>query len=286
MWRVNVAQAAGNRANRTIERLREHYEIEKELAGRLRSASRQDRRSLYTSLYNELFQRVPDHPQLTRKASVERTQTIVAAQMRILDRFLSRESTFLEVGPGDCSLSLEVAQHVRQVIAVDVSDEITKGVAAPRNFRLVISDGCSIPVPRESVDIAYSHQLMEHLHPDDAMEQLQNIHYALAHGGVYICITPNRLSGPHDISRYFDPVASGFHLKEYTNTELRRLFLQVGFSTVRACVEEYDHFNLIHPSSIIIYEALLRLLPHRLRRRVAGGPRMRRLLGVQLVGIK
>jgi hypothetical protein len=31
---------------------------------------------------------------------------------------------------------------------------------------------------------------MEHLHPEDAFEQLRNIIRALAPGGRYVCITP------------------------------------------------------------------------------------------------
>lgn len=61
---------------------------------------------------------------------------------------------------------------------------------------------------------------MEHLHPDDAYEQLQEIYNALIPGGIYICITPNRLSGPHDVSQYFDSIATGFHPKEYTTVEM------------------------------------------------------------------
>jgi len=54
--------------------------------------------------------------------------------------------------------------------------------------------------------------------------------------GIYICVTPNRLSGPHDISKYFDVTATRFHLKEYTNTELSDLFKEAGFLKVRAYV--------------------------------------------------
>ena len=74
---------------------------------------------------------------------------------------------------------------------------------------------------------------MEHLHPDDAFEQLENIYRALTPGGVYICVTPNRLSGPHDISSLYDEVATGFHLKEYSISELHSLFRRVGFSRIR-----------------------------------------------------
>lgn len=54
---------------RSLEQIREHYEMEKELANRLRFATKQERRTLYSSLYDQLFTRVPHHPQLTRKSS-------------------------------------------------------------------------------------------------------------------------------------------------------------------------------------------------------------------------
>ncbi|MGZ8941562.1 MAG: hypothetical protein ACXW00_02180 [Methylobacter sp.] len=119
---------------------------------------------------------------------------------------------------------------------MDISNEITKHSIIPDNFQLILSDGCSVPVPPNSVNVGYSNQLMEHLHPDDAFEQLQKIYNAFVPGGAYICITPNRLSGPSDVSRGFDVIATGFHLKEYTTLELSTLFKKVGFSSVRVCV--------------------------------------------------
>jgi hypothetical protein len=77
---------------------------------------------------------------------------------------------------------------------------------------------------------------MEHLHAEDAIEQLQNIYTALAPGGSHICVTPNKWTGPHDISRYFDDEATGFHMRQYTASELHSLFIEVGFSKIRLCV--------------------------------------------------
>jgi hypothetical protein len=51
---------------RTAEELRQHYEIEKELATRLRNSSRGERAAMYTQVYDELFRRVPKHPQWTQ----------------------------------------------------------------------------------------------------------------------------------------------------------------------------------------------------------------------------
>ena len=229
--------AYAKRTNLAVDKVREFYEIEKELANRLRKSTRDERLAgkLYTALYDELFCRVPYHPLLQKKLDPGIRTPEVAFSMKFIERFLKPGSTFLEIGAGDCILSLEVAKRVKQVYAVDVSTEITKGIAFPENCSLIISDGISVPVPENSIDIAYSNQLMEHLHPDDAVEQTQNIYHALAPGGIYICCTPNRLSGPADVSQGFDDVATGFHLKEYLATELFELFRRAGFSKVKLC---------------------------------------------------
>ena len=139
----------------------------------MRSATKEDRRRLYAELYDELFLRVPNHPLMTRKSDPAASEQAVAEQMALLDRFLQPSTTYLEVGPGDCALALEVARHVKRVYAVDVSAELARRQNVPPNIELTISDGTSIPVPPGSVEIAYSNQLMEHLHPDDALEQLR-----------------------------------------------------------------------------------------------------------------
>jgi ubiquinone/menaquinone biosynthesis C-methylase UbiE len=269
-----------------MEQRYEHYLIEKELADKLRAASREERRSLYSSVYDELYQRVPHHTQLARKSSPEESQADVALQMATIKPFLNKDGVFLEVGPGDCAVSLEVAKYVKQVYAVDVSTEITKNLASPPNFKLVLSDGSSIPVSSNTVNVAYSNQLMEHIHPEDAFEQLQNIYSALALGGVYICITPNRLSGPHDISRYFDTEASGFHLKEYTVSELKDLFKKVGFSKTKVNIGMMGKYINIPVSLSVLTEKLLMILPQKIRKFIASNLPVRKLIGVRLVGIK
>ena len=271
---------------RTPEQLREHYVIEKELANRLRNATKEERKYLYTSLYNELFRRVPLHPQLAQKADAGSQLVAVSKHMRLLKRYLSSDSTFLEVGAGDCSLSREVSTGVRKVYAVDVSQEITKGTAFPQNLELIISDGSSIPVPRGSVTLAYSSRLMEHLHPDDAVDQLRNIYSALAVGGKYVCITPNRLSGPYDISRYFDDVATGFHLGEYTFTELSEIFRKVGFSAMAAYAGGRGVYVRVPVLKVLLCERVLVRLPFSLRRAVASTLPFRALLGITMIGTK
>jgi SAM-dependent methyltransferase len=270
---------------RTRAQLREHYLVERELAGRLRYAPRQRRGTLYREVYNELFRRVPHHPQLQRTEPARRLRE-VERLARLLRRFLKPATVFMEVGAGDCALSIRVAAAVKQVYAVDVSEQITHGVRPPANFSLLLSDGCSIPVPEGSVHVAFSNQLMEHLHPEDAYQQLQNIHRSLAPGGSYVCITPNRLYGPHDISGYFDNVAKGFHLHEYTAAEMRRLFAAAGFSRPRfyACVRGSILRMPYWP--LALAESVLESLPRGLRQRIGDTGPLRALLGVLVVAVK
>jgi SAM-dependent methyltransferase len=265
--------------------LRQQYEVERELADRLRHATREERRSLYGTVYDELYQRVPHHPQLTRKSSPELTRAGLIPQLRLLRPYLGPHKVLLEIGPGDCALAIALAAHLKQVYGVDVSEEITRRVSLPSNFSLILSDGVSVPLPPETVDVAYSNQLMEHLHPDDAVEQLDGIWRALRPSGVYICITPNRTSGPHDISQYFDSVATGFHLKEYTVRELSRLFREVGFRHVQALLGMRGACVPAPIAPVTAGETLLRLLPPG-PRRALGRTVGRAFLGIRLVGTK
>lgn len=230
-----------HQVERTAEQLREHYEVEKELANRLRNATRAERQRLYNEVYDERLQRIPHHPLATKAADPVAQQAAVAPQLKLLRPFLKSDQVFMEVGPGDCALAMAVAPHVRHVYGVDVSDGLVQKNVRPQNFELCITDGFAIPVPTASVHVAYSNQMMEHLHREDALEQLANIYQAMAPGGRYICITPNRLSGPWDISRHFDEVATGFHLHEYTITEMAATFRKVGFRRVRVFLSYSGH---------------------------------------------
>jgi SAM-dependent methyltransferase len=139
-------------------------------------------------------------------------------------------------------------------------------------------------VPPESIDVAFSSQLIEHLHPEDVVIQLQAIYRALVPGGVYICLTPHRFGGPADVSRLFDEVATGFHLKEYTNRELARLFRGTGFSRIsalRRIGRKHVRFPLL---PILWLEALLQPLGHPQRRALYG--KLRKILVPRLISWK
>jgi SAM-dependent methyltransferase len=265
---------------RNASDLRAHYEIERELATRLRSANRAQRQTLYRDAYNELFQRVGSHPQRHENPSG------VAGQLRVLERYLHPQDVFLEIGAGDCALALAVAERVRHVYALEVSSEITEGVPRRENCDVIVTDGLSLPVPPGAATLAYSNQVFEHLHPDDGLDHLRQVYEALAAGGRYVCITPNRLTGPHDISMYFDNVASGFHLREYTATELAALMRTAGFEHVEAWTTRKGISLRLPWLMVRVTETPLRVLPHRVRRGIGQSLPARIVLSCYVVGVK
>jgi SAM-dependent methyltransferase len=281
---VSAQMAGSPPLPRAREQVLEHYRIEKELAGKLRDAPREARRRLYTEVYDELLERVPHHPLLNNRRTRADIERAVNNRIAYLAPYIDANSVFLDIGAGGCDLSMAIAPRVKRVIAIDVSNAITDHVKPAPNFALVISDGTSIPVPNGSIDVAFSDQLMEHLHPDDAAEQLREIHKALRPQGVYLCITPNRTSGPHDVSRGFDTVATGLHLHEYTVRELDELLKKVGFTRTQVVLPVG---NVRIPLWIVTaLEATLSILPGPLARKIAYFRPMRGFLGIRILARK
>jgi SAM-dependent methyltransferase len=259
-----------------------HYRVEVALADRLRNSTKAQRAELYTAVYEELFREVPYHDQLMNKVDHVHRDKMIQELMDTLAPYLTSETIYAEIGSGDCALTTQVAPLVRKAWGIDVSPTVIQGASAP-NMDLVLSDGVSIPV---EADLFFSNQLMEHLHPQDAREQLENVYKALRPGGRYFCITPNRLNGPHDVSRGIDAVARGFHLHEYTYVELDRLFKDVGFTRTRALVRVRGRQVETPTWLVTMFEVAVTAIPVRFRYRVASLPVVRRLLNIMLIGIR
>ncbi len=199
---------------------------------------------------------------------------------------MNSKTVFLEVGPGDCAFAIEMTKSAKMVYAVDVSEEITRNPNLPKNFKLILSNGSNIPLPPNSVNVAYSNQLMEHLHTEDAEYQLTEIYNVLEDGGIYFCITPNRLYGPSDISEYFDETATGLHMKEYTIKELDHLFRQVGFRKTKVVLRVKRIRFTLPAYPFIVMENIIDLLPHRQKKAIAQFKPISIILGIKIIGIK
>lgn len=268
---------------RVIDRLAAHYRIESELASQLKSSQRAERMSLYGQLYDRLFDALPDHPQRTGRKTIR--ADVLAAQVGLLRPFLTVESTYVEIGCGDALLTKQICSHARTAIGVDVTGRLI-GDDRPAGFEFALSDGIHMPLPDGSADIVYSNQLMEHLHPEDAVAQLQEIFRILKKGGRYICVTPSRLTGPHDISVYFGYEPNGFHLREYDYRTLASVFREVGFKDLSALVMAKGKRALVPAKLAELAETAVEALPKSIRGKLASSGPAIVLAGVTLVGRK
>lgn len=214
---------------RTYESLLHHFEIERSIAKRLKETDREGRKQIYSTMYDQLFAQVPDHPRLKRRADTSLTERTNISKARLLQPFVRGDAVFLEFGSGDCRFSIAMAHRFRQVHAVDIADQIGSDITPPSNFNLTIYDGYELDLPENSIDIAFSDQLIEHFHPEDTAYHFKLVQRLLKPGGVYLFRTPHRLTGPHDVSRYFSDHAQCFHLKEWTYGELSALLKDLGF---------------------------------------------------------
>jgi SAM-dependent methyltransferase len=270
---------------RTFDQIKRYYEIEKNLANRLRRATQSERQQLYVEVYDEFLTTLAnDSSAPSNDLALQAGRT--RSQMKFLRRFLYPEAVFLELGSSSCRMAIEVAKHVNKVYAVDVSFGTVDRSSLPPNLECVEFDGLHLPVAPESIDIAYSHQVIEHVHPEDAIDQLAEIYRVLATGGKFVCVTPNRLNGPHDESRMFDAVATGFHLKEYTIAELVQLLRQSGFSKVVAYTGGRGYYMGCSPVALSLFEAAFSLLPWKWRTSWGAYFPVRPLLAIRLVGWK
>jgi peptidoglycan/LPS O-acetylase OafA/YrhL/O-antigen/teichoic acid export membrane protein/SAM-dependent methyltransferase len=268
---------------RTAEELREHFEIERELAAKLRSAvSREERRRLYSEVYRERSERISHHPLVRLADDPGARAASVIPQVRLLKPFLDLNRKFVEVGAGDGAVARAVAPHVKHAVALDVTDVLFRGENSD-GLELRVFDGFELGVPDSSVDVVYSHDVVEHLHEEDMLEQTSSIRRALRDGGVYVCVTPNRLSGPHDISAHFTDTPEGFHLREYTVTELAGAFRAVGFRRIRVFVSKsgYHLTPRIPAHAVHGLEVGLQQLPANVRRSAS-----RSLHSVKVVAVR
>ena len=216
-------------SDRDPEELHRLYLLEKELADQLRAAPESERPSLYGEVYDRYFRALPEEH--APRPSAEQT----VLQKRLLAPFLRQDTVFLEVGSGDGTLARSLATEVQEVWTVEASMVIAEGGEVPAtNFHHVLPRDADERIVANSVDLAFSCHFMEHLHPDDLSPHLEQVLRWLKPGAPYVAITPNRLHGPHDISGYFSDLPEGFHLREYSFSDLAEAFRSAGFSKVEA----------------------------------------------------
>jgi 2-polyprenyl-3-methyl-5-hydroxy-6-metoxy-1,4-benzoquinol methylase len=154
----------------------------------------------------------------------------------------------LEIGAGSGKLLADLGREgYRDVEGMEMAPAALR--EARDNVRDVLGEQVVHPVsfqdyrllyPDRQYDVIIHAHLIEHIPAADTSSFLEACYESLRPGGYMIVITPSRLTGPHDVTRYFRPGGSepeGFHLKEYTLTDLEATLRKAGFgefATVRS----------------------------------------------------
>ncbi|MBC7949122.1 MAG: methyltransferase domain-containing protein [Chitinophagaceae bacterium] len=259
-----------------------HFTLEKELATELRNSSATDRKVLYQELYNKLFTAFPEIAH-----NLDTVHDRIAWQMKVIEHLYDKDKIFLEIGAGDCILSNAIAPHFKKVIAYEVASSIPFIEGKPDNVEIKIFNGVDMHEKSASVDFVYSNQVFEHLHPDDIQPILEAYHSYLKPGGKVIIITPHKLTGPHDVSRYFSDDAEGFHMKEYTYSDMKKVLKAGGFRKIKGYVG-YSKWGYIgvNVNLLIMVEKIYSLVPKSLRKKMRNSSPIFNFFGLKIIAKK
>lgn len=219
-----------------------HYQVEREYARRILETPKgsDERRQVFRQAYSDVIGNIIEK---YNPGGGETTYTdMVVAIVRVLHALLhKRTASVLDLGCGSGHLLVGLAKANYDVYGIDVSEaSIAEAKHDLASFgkadRVKHADVLDYDAPTK-FDIIVMDNVIEHLVPDETSDILAKCYEMLAPDGYLVVLTPHSFSGPHDISRYFVPFGSkaqGFHLKEFSFTEMNESLTVAGFDDVWA----------------------------------------------------
>ena len=218
-------------AKHMTDRHRAQFNLERQLRERILRAAPKDRAEAVGAAYAELFRAFPDHSVLR---TTQEQRLLQGRQDAGIVLPLSKPGdAVLEIGCGTGHVLAELARHGRKCVGIEASAEMIALCPCVPDLRVMPGTADRLDFPPCCFDLAFSLQVLEHLHPDDVPVHLAECYRVLRPGGVLCVETPNVRTGPSDISRGFVPVAQGLHLKEWSVAELIVEFKRAGLRRVQ-----------------------------------------------------
>ncbi|MBN2532791.1 MAG: class I SAM-dependent methyltransferase [Spirochaetales bacterium] len=270
-------------------------ELEFYYASRLRESNAAERKKLYHEAYS-----VVSNFRTKRTANddpVKRTAGTSKRVVQILSGMVNKHENVLEVGCGRGYTCLKLAPYVKSMAGVDVSEPAiteAKELLAQykiKNVRIMQVSAFELIdyFSENEFDTCISIDVVEHLHPEDAKEHLQQVLHILKPGGKYIVIMPNRISGPHDITQKEFPgvkEALGFHLNESTYKEMIHIMRVIGFNNFKLIgkkiLPQKELRPLILPGRLgIVFETVCKSFPFLFKYNI-----FKKLVNIKLIAYK
>jgi ubiquinone/menaquinone biosynthesis C-methylase UbiE len=154
----------------------------------------------------------------------------------ITKRFNLKECTLLEIGCGTGRMTEFMANDFMLVVGTDVSGKMITEAAGRLeglfNVELMETDGQSIPLPDDFVDIVFSYLVFQHIKDRDVVEDnFKEIYRVLRKGGVFkVLIRSDKV----DLNKWWGGV-------EYTEQSIGFLIKKIGFDLLKT--EPRDEFG-------------------------------------------
>lgn len=160
-------------------------------------------------------------------------------RLKIFKKFLYNRS-IIDIGCGDGTFLKAISNNIihKKLVGIDIFkfNEGKFGDIVLKNKDIIKFN------LKEKFDIAFSDNVLEHIPPQDISIHLECIRRILNKNGKLIIITPNKIFGPHDITRIIDNTytnkieSKGSHLKEYSYSELYDILTETGFKKIYSLI--------------------------------------------------
>jgi len=116
---------------------------------------------------------------------------------RYLQKFISKDTRFLEVGCGTATLTLSLAGEIKELVGVDIAESAIElsnkhnVIMGVKNSKFELSDCLNLPY-QDEFDVVWSQGLMEHF---ERPEEVAIQHYkAVKPGGIALISVPYKYS--------------------------------------------------------------------------------------------
>ena len=188
----------------------------------------------YNKIYSDIKNNIPDDPD--RKKSFGFVPDFIE-----LEKDLFKDRIVIDIG---CSTGVSteyISRYAKTVYGLEYStiilEEAKEQYGHVKNIQFLSIDGIKLPFDDGSIDLVYSNDVIEHLHPDDAFMHFREVLRVLKNEGRYYFWTPGKSTGPHDFTKNFyltgvgvGPKAS--HIREYIFAEMIEILKEAGYRKV------------------------------------------------------
>ena len=218
-----------------------NYEVEKRYALQIRQTQKgsDERRQVFQRAYSDVIGNIIENYD-PGGGETNYTDTVVGIVKSLLSTSsCKRSAKIFDLGCGSGHLLAALAKDGYDVYGIDVSEaSIAQAKQDLKSFgksgHIQHGDVLDYSAPTK-FDIIVMDNVIEHLVPDETPDILAKCYEMLAQEGYLIVLTPHSFSGPHDISKHFVPFGSkaqGFHLKEFSFTDMDESLKHAGFEEV------------------------------------------------------